>query len=477
MGRHQNSLRLIASLMLSHLGMTSAGADDHLEYLGQLQPSYFAELQEVELRPERAYVFGVGGMSIIDLADPTAPRQLGRYEPPGHPFVRFYRGAVSAAGDWAYASSRDDGIWVIDLSLEHDPLSWWSVGPLNRDWEGLALAVGDRLLGAAAHGQGVYFYAVDDPTAAQEIGVATFVEDAWDLAFDELGELACVAAGAGGLVLIDLDDPSRPALHGRLEIPGSAVDVVLDDANHMAYLACGSLGVAAVDVTNPTAPELISFMDTPGLASHLALDGDRLYVADWEGVRVLDISDPTAPQEVGWEDTPVRAMGLGADEGRVVVADWTRLRIYGFGSSLAPDIHFPTHELSFAGLPVGATVDTALTLENTGGSPLTITSLGSFDSDFRFLEEPPFTVAAGAETTLTIHFHRRTDGFDGTFMDIRSDDPDEPRLTFPAATEYQNALDIGETAPDFVAEDLAGFVHRLSDFRGETLLLAFFATW
>ena len=63
---------LILALILI-LAAFAAHADDMLEDRGSWLASFFAELQDVELQGARAYIFGVGGLMVMDITDPDQP--------------------------------------------------------------------------------------------------------------------------------------------------------------------------------------------------------------------------------------------------------------------------------------------------------------------------------------------------------------------------------------------------------------------
>ena len=68
--------------------------------------------------------------------------------------------------------------------------------------------------------------------------------------------------------------------------------------------------------------------------------------------------------------------------------------------------------------------------------------------------------------------------YNGTFLRVDSDDPDESSLSFPvAADDSPNYLQIGDEAPDFTLLDMDGVSHTLSDYWGRVVVLAFFANW
>lgn len=61
-------------------------------------------------------------------------------------------------------------------------------------------------------------------------------------------------------------------------------------------------------------------------------------------------------------------------------------------------------------------------------------------------------------------------------LHLSSNDPDEP-LVEVHLFGGQRRETRADTAPEFNLNDLAGRQHRLSDFRGQVVLLAFFALW
>ncbi|MCP4894838.1 MAG: redoxin domain-containing protein, partial [Actinomycetales bacterium] len=95
------------------------------------------------------------------------------------------------------------------------------------------------------------------------------------------------------------------------------------------------------------------------------------------------------------------------------------------------------------------------------------------------LSADSFGVAPGAQIELDIALGDAS--LPETFsweICLVTNDPDEPLLTLTiASTDSNTDGALGSQAPDFVAEDLDGGLHALSDHLGQPVLLAFFATW
>jgi len=285
--------------------------DDMMEDLGIYVPNFFAELQDIEFGgPDRAYVFGVGGFGIVNISNLDNPTMITRYEPPGHPYVRFYRGAVYQNA--AYGGGREDLMTIIDISSELSIFPVRVHGSAGQSFEGIA--VNSDHLYAARHADGVEIFDLTDPLDPITVAEVTSLTNAWDIAFK--GDFALVADGIGGLAILDVNDPTTPIHLTTLPTSGAAVDV--DVTGDLAVVANGSAGVDIFDISDPTDAFLVSTFNTSGLAITLDATGDLVFVADWDDVEVIDVSNPAAPTPAGWENTPVRAMGLAA-EGDLIV--------------------------------------------------------------------------------------------------------------------------------------------------------------
>ncbi len=464
--------RFTALALLGAVLATVARADDMMEAVGLYHPIYFAELQELDVVDDLLYVFGVGGLDIVDFDDVDQPVSLGRYEPSGHPYVRYYRGAVG--GGYAYCGAREDLLHVIDATDPTDPRRVTTWGTPGESYEGAVLHAG--YLYAARHGDGVAVLDLADPGApvlAAEVGGLV---NAWDAAV--LGTRVYVADGAGGLAVLDASDPAAPVHVATVATSGNALDVAT--APGLVAVACGSSGVDLFDVSDPDAPVRLSTYDSAGLAVSIELDGlgGWLFLADWLGLEVVDISDTGAPSLYAHENTPVRAMGVAHVANRVYAADWSRVRAYDVRPSLTGDLELSLEGVAFGAVPVGATVDTVLTASNTGGAPVSIISLGTFSPNFTLDPDTPFTLAPGESRDITISFHHAEPGYDATYLQLACDDWDEFDWRLPlTADDDPNALELGEPAPGFELTDLGGATHSLSQYLGKVVVVAFFANW
>lgn len=463
------SFLLLLLLWICAFGFSARG-DDTVEPVGIYLPNFFAELQDVELGTDRAYVFGVGGLAIMDISDPNSPVLLGRYEPPGHPYNRFYRGTVG--GHYAYGGGREDLMSIIDISFKVNPQLVTTHGTAGMSYEGMTIE--GPYLYAARHADGIEILSLNNPAIPQTVAEVTSLANSWDLTARD--GYAFVADGNGGLAVLEVIDPTLPSHLYSLSTSGAAVDV--DIEGDLAAVACGSAGVDLFDIGTPENASWLGNYNSSGLAITLDIVGDKLYLADWDDIEVIDLSIPESPSRLGWENTPVRAMGLAANTDRIFVADWSRLRTYEFGPTTRGDIDLLQEEINFGEVPVGSTVDTTFTVANTGGGVLEVIEIESFNPNFVILSPTNFFLDPGESQDVVVEFFHESAGYDGTFLAVRSMDTHEPQINLPvSADDDPSFLDIGEAAPEFSLQDMDGVMHSLEDYGGKVVVLAFFANW
>ncbi len=444
--------------------------NDLLEDAGWYSPPWFSELQDVELVGDKAYVFGVGGLAIFDIGDPDQPLELGRYEPAGHPYNRYYRGAVN--GNLACGGAREDRLAILDVGDPTDPRLLALHGEAGHSYEGAAMA--ENIIYACRHDQGLEVVNIAFPLLPVTAAAVTSLVNAWDVVLS--GSYAYVADGAGGLAVVDIADPWQPVHLTSVPTSGSAVDVAVSGT--IAVVCTGSAGIDIFDLADPAAPVLLGTANTSGLAITAAIAGNLVYVADWDDVETFDITLPSTPVRIGGEDTPVRAMGLDARSDLVVVADWSRLRLYRPGLGTRGDIQVSVESINFGNVPVGTVVDTSFTIGNTGAGTLGVHGVEDFGTNFTVLDAGPFFIPAGGTQEIGLQFVHAAPGYDATFIRIDSDDTDEATISFPVQAEDSPLLlAVGDVAPNFSHLDTEGVWQSLRDYRGRVVVMAFFANW
>lgn len=232
--------------------------------------------EQIDIVGDRAYLAAWGaGVFAVDLSNPKAPQELGRYP--------FWGAAVmDVEGQYAYVAKWTNGglFGVLDVSEPRDMKLTWQEGLVGQPFR-LQVANGYAFMAESA-----------------EYGTAS-----------------------GGVRIYSLARPDRPQQVAQLNQGcGSAFDLSVDASMSLLYLACsGQLQI--VDVENPAQPVLVGryvVNDDPYAFQFQKVEhrGNRVWYTDEGGLREFDVSDPTSPKLL--KTTPIghkNAERLLADPG------------------------------------------------------------------------------------------------------------------------------------------------------------------
>lgn len=297
-----------------------------------------------------------GGLRVVDISDPAAPAPAAHLGLVGWPYH------LAVIGDRAFLLSGygNPHLTVVDIS---DPQHLAETSPdPTRPWLGWSLAAIDDLLlltypGPPDGPDGLQVLDVTDPAKPRVLGTYDGIpRPPSEVVVD--GNLATVASG-DGLVILDISEPGAPSLSGiyRQEILSLPLEgVTIRDP--YAYIAAGEAGLWIVDISEMANPMVVGSVHTGGHAWAVALSGSYAYLADEHaGLRIIDVSDPQKPTEVGYYDLPGRAEffhGVAVEGHHAYVADGslenTGLRIF--------DISDPSQPIQASFLPLSAERDT-----------------------------------------------------------------------------------------------------------------------
>ncbi|MBN1888095.1 MAG: carboxypeptidase regulatory-like domain-containing protein [Thermoflexales bacterium] len=255
---------------------------------------------DVAVSGSRAYVAAEGdGLHVVDLSDPTRPRQMGFYSLPGHEAR-----AVVVSDTVAYVAGGQSGLRLIDVTDAYDPAE---LGFYDTPGYAQGVAVSGTHAYVADGDAGLRVLDVSDPASPTELGSHATPGLAQGVAVS--GTYAYVADGGSGLRVLDVSNPISPTEVGACDTPGSARGVAL--AGDYAYVADGAGGLRVVDVSNPISLSEVAFYYTARDAQAVAVSGARAYVAnDRDGLLAVDVSDPIRPVEADHSGTLGRAYGV-----------------------------------------------------------------------------------------------------------------------------------------------------------------------
>ena len=339
----------------------SRTAEYWIEPVGRLP--YESGVVDLTVKDRMAVVLLTSGLSIVDLSDWQAPREVGRVEMDGWQ-PRRLAVSDSAAYVWGWTEKQDSaGVAVFDLRLperprlqtrrllypiEAGPTHWLTHTPRLTAW-----AVRDGYLYAGLLGREFLELRSLDvrgggaPQPVQRLRVEETARHAWnnDWEMHLAGEKAFLTLGHD-FVVLDLADPaamheiSRSPLRRfghssmryeelmeslHLQLSQLPDGIVLDmEAGDRVLLY-------ASKEEEPAADRRYFWISVPPALGPVALVGDKAYVSRFwpRELAVLDISDPRRPAEVGHLRGKSHSQLL--QEGELVhsLEPWGGIRTYG----------------------------------------------------------------------------------------------------------------------------------------------------
>jgi choice-of-anchor B domain-containing protein len=251
------------------------------------------------------------GLSIVDVSNPAAPRNVGLIPGPESQWRE-----VKTYGHLAFVvtEARPHGMDIIDMSVPEHPvkLRTWdqtfaSAHTLWIDAERrLLFANGTR--NAAGQANGMRVLSLDpDPANPRELSSFTpfYIHDSYlrgDVLFAS-------AINDGFLALLDVSDPRNVTERSRFFTGGRLTHnswPTLDGRYLFTTDERSNRPLEGWDMLDPLVPRKVSeYIGQPGTIPHnVMVDGTRLLVAHYtEGVHLLDVADPERPRVLGFYDT------------------------------------------------------------------------------------------------------------------------------------------------------------------------------
>ena len=463
----------------------AAGLGDPVTFLGRPTPEdYVQEAVEVGPVGDRvATCGGLGAFAMYDVEttsrirlvrrtfpeiDRTGRNRCQHFAPVDRFVVVAHHGDETLPQPFLATIDPNDG----DTVAVHSP-------PDAPAFEGVASY--GRVLYVAAHEAGLLIFQVGSDGTLTPHGTVGDLQNAWKPVVDPEHERLFVADAQGGVVAYDIRDPIAPRFTGRVTTQGTTKDLAV--GRRYVYAASGTAGVEVIDTGAPGAMEKIGRVDTPGSALGIALEGPRLVVADWGPTFVFDISAPAQPALMGHQkahdltgapNAAGRILDVFVREGRLFAAEWNGLEVHQLIIDAdAPDLLAP-RQLTFPRTPVGGEEALGMTLRNVGRRPLQVHRIITPSS--LSVEPTQFSLDPGRQRLVTITFRPVDLRAIRATVTIISDDPDEAEMVVPVSAN-EPGLHAGDEVPDLEMLTLDGQTLRLSELRGQPVLLAYFATF
>ncbi|MBU8869498.1 MAG: T9SS type A sorting domain-containing protein [Gemmatimonadales bacterium] len=233
------------------------------------------------LSVEGNYAFvadGSPGLWVIDITDPT-----------NIPYPHFCptvgeANDVAIAGNYAFVAVEDARLQVIDITNPESPVPFET---LIQAEEGRRVEVaGDYVYVVDRFGIKIYHTSVrETPFICGYYGSAGNPASALAIS----GNYAFLANGSEGLQVVDITNPEDIQFITNFPMPGySALDITVQ--GDYAFVSLGFFGIQVIDISDPTNPALLETYDTPGSVNGLAVEGDCLFVADWDaGLQIFQV--------------------------------------------------------------------------------------------------------------------------------------------------------------------------------------------
>jgi hypothetical protein len=271
---------------------------------------------------EQAYIADgrVGGLQVVNVADPTAPSETGADR------TLHWAQNVAVRDQYAYVADLQTGLHIFDVS---NPASPNEIGVYDTPWDANDVALVGAYAYVADGGAGLQVIDISDPTSPQPVssassgGYAAAVAVASDYAYVAYFE-SNPPLKESGLLIVNVSDPLNPVVESDYPMSGKrfegSVDVAV--AGDYAYVANTVSGLHIVDISNPSSPVEIGNCPIPGEATGVTVNGDDAFVAAGDaGLRIVDVSQPANPIEVSFYETSGYASDVLVVDDIVYVAD------------------------------------------------------------------------------------------------------------------------------------------------------------
>lgn len=259
-----------------------SGRTISIEQVGQ----WGGVVNAVTIDGSRAYVCQGQNLLIVDVAQPSAPAEIGRVLLPDIAY------GVSVSGDYAYIADGASSLQVVNVSnpvepvLVHgafSPSSWYSRSDA-RD-----VLIAGNCAYVADKSTGLLVLDIGDPAAPRLLGRES--SRSFDAqCMDVSGNYAYLPTWEA-LQIIDIRDPAYPHIVGAYPTGSFGIRDISVSGNY-AYVT-GWSDLQVIDISNPAAPTLVNKDGLSGYGTYgVSASGHYAYVTDGSGLEIVDISDP-----------------------------------------------------------------------------------------------------------------------------------------------------------------------------------------
>lgn len=244
----------------------------------------------------------------VNVSDPAAPYKLGwcfRWNPSIEPK------GIHVLDTVAYLANANYGLYLINVAAPSAPSV---IDSLDTPGISIDLYAQDTLVYIADLGS-LHIVNVAIPTGVLQVGAVAMPNSCYDVfVVDTLAYVCCQSSSGtnGSLQIVDVSDPESPSILGSVTmsgdpfaiyVSGKYAYVVATDwwASSKGRRTVGGLrpawaegmsadiegGLRIVDVSVPASPLLTISYDTPGDPRDVFVQGDLVFVADYDSLQIL----------------------------------------------------------------------------------------------------------------------------------------------------------------------------------------------
>ncbi|MEM6290430.1 MAG: hypothetical protein AAGA54_04165, partial [Myxococcota bacterium] len=333
----------------------------------------------------------------------------------------------------------------------------------------------DGHLYVATHAGGLRTYTVDAEHQLTLASVTNGFDNATKIAVGQ--GVLYVADQGGGVKVVGLADPANPEVIGTLPTTAIARDVAVRGEHLAVSMGGGGIDLFTVgDPLDPSTAQVRAHLAVDGTAQAVDLGDDIIAVAAWTHVAIYDLEtlQLLATERVRRTPEFEQDLGIALDGNRVHVAEWEGLHVLDYRPGLiAPDLAVDQDIVEF---DADAPDSRVVVVRNRGYLDLDIDDIGlgvdgPYTIDTAYVRVPPQRAAA-------FEVSYEPDGFNAfATLALQSNDPDEQQSPHqvPLSAISTDLLDVGDTlTAEFGFLDPTG-TGSIEGLRGHVTVLAYFA--
>jgi len=281
-----------------YLQVAEIRPDGEVEILAELELPDIAA--DIEVRDGIAYIAALNaGLLMVDVAEPTSPVLVGRFDTPGK------ARRVALDGDLALIADIRGGLRLVDIG---DPEAPRELSSMVFNY-GVVEAV--PIGGYAYVATFSAIRIIDISRPSDPVSVGSFQPSTFVNVITIHDHLALIGTSFRGLQIYDATHPTDPVWLGEYNNVEDEYEAI---AVHGDHVILGPFDVSVLDVSDPTHPVRTTFRSTGSSgnsARGLAMVGDLLVVAnEGDGLLVYDFSSGRYLSERGSYDVPRRGDAL-----------------------------------------------------------------------------------------------------------------------------------------------------------------------